>query len=742
MFDPEGDFFTEIIKPLAIHTAQLIVGTNSQQLDLIGVKFIPNADDNPNYFRSSGGKLVHFTISEEGVKEWNIPASSHSLASVYAYYVYAKCQRNGMNGTIITSVSPIRLLDDDNYYHFWIGVLNSPDGGVRSWNPNYGYTEIAGQTITTGIIKDKMARLVIDLVNATITAKDGATIRGKVEFESNGKYSDLADAIKNINKATDEVNVFLGNIKDNSDNLEDFLNGAFSDNIIDEAEAIAISKYLKTLDESMTKLESTYNKLFVNAYLEGTPKTDLLNAKINLFGKRDALIQRINTAISVLSNDQSTPSQKQDAKDKVNQAFDAFNTSVGAFQNAVEEANKAIQQKLEALSDEKIRNIAFGGVNLLKNSDQFRQGWADPGISLEIVKENGADVLKVNASNPNASNGAIGGFLLDPGLDTSGLREGDDIVVSYWAKSSDSTSKPWIRISQANTFPTSAIEGRMDSNYSQFYAIGKYKSSPLSIYLGFRDMRGTYCFSKFKIEKGNKPTDWSPAPSELAKAAIIKDMEYLKTALNNDTEIDGGLILSTLIRLGMKVGNNWVEKAGISGAATQETDPVAWFGGNMSNASSLFRLDGSGRLAKGNINWDTAGNVNMENAVMKNIKATGAEIQGTVASSTVGNDRIILDASEKALQLITKNNKLMSEIRFNRDGIGNEWGYFVLNGTNGDIEMNYGALNFTVDGRTYLKIRVAGLQPYIQFYNRPLYNNVGPGCLYVDSSGYVKMKPL
>ena len=45
MFDPEGDYFTELIKPLAVHTAQLIVGTNSQQMELIGMKFIPNADN-------------------------------------------------------------------------------------------------------------------------------------------------------------------------------------------------------------------------------------------------------------------------------------------------------------------------------------------------------------------------------------------------------------------------------------------------------------------------------------------------------------------------------------------------------------------------------------------------------------------------------------------------------------------------------------------------------------------------
>lgn len=184
MFDPEGDYFTELIKPLAVHTAQLIVGTNSQQMDLIGVKFIPNADNDPNYFKNTAGKLVHFTISETGVREWSIPAASFRLNNSLAYYVYAKCSKEGSTGSILVSERQIKLLDDASYYHFWAGTLNTPEDSVRSWNPNHGYTEIAGQTITTGVIKDKLARLIIDLVNAKITAINGATIEGKIKFTS------------------------------------------------------------------------------------------------------------------------------------------------------------------------------------------------------------------------------------------------------------------------------------------------------------------------------------------------------------------------------------------------------------------------------------------------------------------------------------------------------------------------------------------------------------------------------
>ena len=192
MFDPEGDYFTELIKPLAVHTAQLIVGTNSQQMDFVGVRFIPNKGGNANLFAATAGKLVHFTISEKGVREWTIPATADiALREEEAYYVYAKCSRTGTEGQIICSTQQIKLEDDPNYYHFLVGILNTPYDGSRSWNPNYGYTEIAGETITTGTIKDKSGQSYFDLTNNkfrmggkqgsldwNVTKDDQLTLRG------------------------------------------------------------------------------------------------------------------------------------------------------------------------------------------------------------------------------------------------------------------------------------------------------------------------------------------------------------------------------------------------------------------------------------------------------------------------------------------------------------------------------------------------------------------------------------
>lgn len=94
----------------------------------------------------------------------------------------------------------------------------------------------------------------------------------------------------------------------------------------------------------------------------------------------------------------------------------------------------------------------------------------------------------------------------------------------------------------------------------------------------------------------------------------VEALEYLKTALpKSDTIITGGLILSKVIAL--RDANNAV-MSGINGDPTL-SNIAAWYGGPMADkdatptpqdyAKSIFRFDGSGYLAGGNIHWDDQG---------------------------------------------------------------------------------------------------------------------------------------
>ncbi len=388
MFDPEGDYFTELIKPLAVHTAQLIVGTNSQQMDLIGVKFIPNADNDPNYFKNTAGELVHFTVSET-VREWSIPAASFRLSNSLAYYVYAKCPKEGSAGSIFVSERQIKLEAEAGYYHFWIGVLNTPEDSIRSWNPNYGFTEIAGQTITTGVIKDKLARLVVDLVNAHIIAKNGATISGKILF---GEGTSGLENIKEWPAAKKKIDETSKALTD----FEGTVNGAFKDGVIEQAEAKAIEKYINTLNTEKADADAVYTKLYSNIYLLGSPKTDLLNSKITYNGAHTNLIKAVNDAIA---DGRTTVAEKNNVDSK----FTAYKNAIADYKSKVEAANKAIQDTLKSYSDEALakgKEAFTAASNAQASANQAQQSvsglgnYIDGAFSDGIIQESEAKAIE------------------------------------------------------------------------------------------------------------------------------------------------------------------------------------------------------------------------------------------------------------------------------------------------------------------------------------------------------------
>ena len=123
--------------------------------------------------------------------------------------------------------------------------------------------------------------------------------------------------------------------------LGNYIDGAFSDGIIEESEAKAIEKYINTVKTDKSAVEATYNKLYVNSYLTGTAKSGLLNAKVTLFGAIDNLLSAINSAIS---DGKTTVAEKNNVDSK----FSLFNSAMSSFNTAVEIANKAIQERSKA----------------------------------------------------------------------------------------------------------------------------------------------------------------------------------------------------------------------------------------------------------------------------------------------------------------------------------------------------------------------------------------------------------
>lgn len=206
VFDPEGHYYSEKIKPLSIETTMLATGARSQQFVLQNTRFEPNYEGNPNTVKVVGGTLVHYTIAET-VKSWQLNTATFSnLVSGTVYYIYARCQKTGTAGNIVFDTVQRKVDSDPTYYYFLVGSLSSAITDTDGKRParlialTYGATTINGRFLTTGRIQSGDGQTYFDLDtgeiggNIKFRASDG-TLKNVSELEqSDIEY--LRDAFK------------------------------------------------------------------------------------------------------------------------------------------------------------------------------------------------------------------------------------------------------------------------------------------------------------------------------------------------------------------------------------------------------------------------------------------------------------------------------------------------------------------------------------------------------------------
>ena len=207
VFDPDGDYYTDKIKPGSIDTLALSVGAKSMQFGLLNTVFQPNYNGNSQLVKWQGGVLTHYTIKEESAVSWVMADGQTTLTgNNSAYYLYAKCERNGNAGVFIFTTSQIKVEDDVNYYHFLVGTLSSidPELNVRSLALTYGFTMVNGRFIKTGRIESADGTTYFDL--------DNSEIGGRIVFSSNGQEKTLEELGKESLENKDFINNTLPGI--------------------------------------------------------------------------------------------------------------------------------------------------------------------------------------------------------------------------------------------------------------------------------------------------------------------------------------------------------------------------------------------------------------------------------------------------------------------------------------------------------------------------------------------------
>lgn len=395
-----------------------------------------------------------------------------------------------------------------------------------------------------------------------------------IQDKINTSAENAQKAAEEAKKTADAAKAAADNVAGAVEDLNQYVDGAFKDGIIDISEAQSIERYINIVNNTKSEVKATFDKLYANTYLDGNAKTGLNSSYTALNTSITNLLNSINTAIA---DGKTTAAEKADVDAK----YASFNTAYASFNTAVETANKAIQDKLKTFADD-AKALAESAKAEAEAAKQRLDKWAEDGVISPTEKQAIKDeIVRIDADKTNITAGYT---LYSLGSPTGYLN-------------AHSNYRAVLVTLSASTPENITIPSDFASKQSAYY---------------------------------NQRTAALNAISDAAKAAVDtvkKDLagyEYLKKAWKESTTIEGGVIQNALNMLGYTDPvAGFKVMSGMNGVydATKVGGGIAsWYGGSMKDradyteanmpsdvAKAIIRMDGSGYLASGAVWWGTDG---------------------------------------------------------------------------------------------------------------------------------------
>lgn len=199
--------FDAKIRPIAVHTMQVLVGDKSLQFAYVespsSTKEVPlplTFDTATKSLHIDRAYLQHKTLGVEvttahtakDFRTWTIAPIDYSPKGTAPLYLYARVPREGDGGTFVIDTRAHDFKEEAGWYHLWSGMLTPTDDGTRwEYMPMHGFTEITPGMISSPRFTSPDGRLVIDMVKGYFRFKtdkstfsvnadnpDGVYIRG------------------------------------------------------------------------------------------------------------------------------------------------------------------------------------------------------------------------------------------------------------------------------------------------------------------------------------------------------------------------------------------------------------------------------------------------------------------------------------------------------------------------------------------------------------------------------------
>lgn len=424
------------------------------------------------------------------------------------------------------------------------------------------------------------------------------------------------------------------------------------------------------------------------------------------------------------------------------------NLSVNSTVNKTEYTNKFTAYYTErtnlqdAIStkytDNAIGGLAIGGTNYVKNSAFIdnTDGWAVSysatmyNCDLVLYSDTAmGNVLRLKStflSTLDGLSGNVNWWYFGTGMQSVGgnitlpdnkFRNGLTYTLAFWVKASASkTMRVGIMDGNGQNVVAPLKAFNVSTKWQRVtytFTANSLSSANSRIYItaGNTELATNIYFTKFVLVEGNTAPEWQPNTDE-QQAAIQANTDLLTAIRDNYTQIEGGLILSTFLKLGAKQSNGeWKESAGLKAMLNNTSEIAAYFGGTYAEAiagtkDTMTTIYHNGQLKAKNA--EITGVLNATSGTFNNVL-----IQGSTRNKfTLVSDRLTTDYNDN-VAMYSANESSTTEFTLPWDV--NQIGRRIVVANfywNGSISYGQSRINapagkyFFIDGRRATKLNI------------------------------------
>ena len=661
--------YTQSIIPATVQTMMALVGNKAGQFAFVANKTDPITvphtlyfDRNNKQINAGSGWIKHYTLGTTDIKPshsaadykyWYVsPFVSGRLDDkAKSYYLYIKANKAIETAEFVLSETKIGMEQEAGFYHFLYATVNSEYDGERGIAQLNGFTEITGGQMVTNRIASGNGQQFIALyddrieINAHLQISDS----NKLEFKQlvNPDLQSLENRLKQYsNEQMDNIQVGGRNLILSSKDIRTLrgYTGTFYlfSELLTPNEQYVFSCNTQANGGMVAYFSDTNGngvRQYINDILQNGKNNILVTPNrawrgITIFHEVHGIIPTPTSSIELVKLERGNKATDwspapEDVESKIDQEKQNREQAVANVKSATEEYARAQADllKLQAIAEaNRTAGLAITAEQQARIQEAERNLQAAKAhAEREVSKINiGGRNLVLSSKDKRILRGYTGTFYLlsEPVKPNelyvfSCISERNGAIVAYFSNELGGERQYISGNIQWGKNVDLVTPNRAWRGITIFHEVHGIIPTPTS------------SIELVKLEHGNKPTDWSPAPEDVENqiANINSDLETIrqnaariealenqnkantdqrigkldqKTAFLNDTQIAGNVVATGT----MIVGNTLGTQAGITGVGNA-TNEVRLFAGSefAGRYAAPFRVlqDGTVYATKANI---------------------------------------------------------------------------------------------------------------------------------------------